>query len=178
MLLDFKFSGAKVPFRDQEVQAEIYALLTQNMEFTTEHLCFGIVLFPPARSGNGFRDAALTKAAMLQRFDADGTLHKISEGCEQARVALVEGGAKTRIVQSEGWKAFLFRYDQKKAEKDLAWALEYWLSKRDPIPVKRRPLKCFACPLNAAVLCEHALQQPDPGFEVQRRPDGRVFVHR
>ena len=178
LLLDFKFSGAKEPFRDQEVQAEIYALLTQSMEFATEQLCFGIVLFPPAGSGNGLRDAALTKAALLHHFNADGTLHKISEYCEQARLALVAGGSKTRTVQSEGWKAFLFRYDQKKAEKDLAWALEYWLSKREPIPVKCRPRKCFACPLNAAALCEHALQQPDPGFEVKRRPDGRIFVHR
>src|SRR5262249_1340753 len=36
LLLDFKFSAAKEPFRDHEVQAETYALLTQSMEFSTE----------------------------------------------------------------------------------------------------------------------------------------------
>ncbi|HMF14758.1 MAG TPA: hypothetical protein VKE94_20725, partial [Gemmataceae bacterium] len=55
-------------------------------------------------------------------------------------------------------------------------ALGYWLSEREPIPVKRLPRKCLVCPLNAAGLCRHALQTPDPGFRVQRRPDGRVYV--
>src|SRR5262249_39172687 len=44
LLLDFKFSSAKEPFRSQEVQAEVYALLAGSMDFSTEELCFGIVM--------------------------------------------------------------------------------------------------------------------------------------
>jgi hypothetical protein len=178
LLLDFKFSGAKAPFRDHEVQTEVYALLTESMEFSAEQLCFGIVMFPSVGLGGSLRDAALTKAARLQSFNEDGTLHKIYEQCDQARQALIAGAAKKKTVESEGWKAFLFRYDPNKAAKDVTWALGYWLSEREPVPVQRWPRKCFACALNAVGLCEHALQAPDPSFKVQRRPDGRVIVCR
>ena len=106
------------------------------------------------------------------------TLQKIYQHCEEARAALVAGGTKKKTVESEGWKAFLYRFDSDKAAKDLTWALGYWLDERDPIPVKRWPRKCFACPLNAVGLCEHALQEPDPGFKVQQGPNERVFVYR
>jgi hypothetical protein len=178
LLLDFKFSGAKQPFRDHEVQAQVYALLAGSMDFSTEQLYLGIVMFQPARFGGGLREAAATKAALLRFLNEDGTLHKISEQCEQARNALLIGQPKKTTIDSDAWKAFLFRYDADKAEKDLTWALEYWREERDLIPVKRSPRKCFACPLNAVGLCEHALQEPDPSFKVQRRPDERVFVYR
>jgi hypothetical protein len=179
LLLEFKFSGAKGPYRDQQVQAEIYSLLARSMEFTTEQLCFGIVLFPGSGLGRGLGEAAETKAALLHQFNTDGTLHMVHEHCRLGREALLVGKAKTRTLAPQAWwKAFLFRFDPEKAEKDLAWALEYWVSKREPLPVKRLPRKCFFCPLNAAGLCEHALQEPDPSFEVKRSPDGRIFIHR
>jgi hypothetical protein len=40
------------------------------------------------------------------------------------------------------------------------------------------PRKCFACALNAAGLCEHALRQPDPNFVVHRPDDGAIIVSR
>jgi hypothetical protein len=178
LLLDFKFSTAREPFRDHVVQAATYALLTESMEFSTEQLCFGIVLFPKAGLGTSLRDAALTKTAMLESFNEDGTLHKIAEQCEQARKALLTGRTKKTTIEGDRWKAFLFRYDPSKATRDLAWALGYWLQDREPVPEKRSPRKCFACPLNAVGLCKHALEQPDPSFEVQQRADGRVFVFR
>jgi hypothetical protein len=178
LLLDFKFSGAKKPFRDHEVQVEIYALLAQSMGFSTEQLCLGIVLFPPTGFGTSLRDTVESKADMLRSRNEDGTLHKISQQCEQARQELLIDGHKKTTITAEGWTASLFRYDSNKAASDLNWALGYWLQEREPIPVKRWPQKCFACPLNAVGVCEHALREPDPSFEVQRCPDGRVFVHR
>jgi hypothetical protein len=86
--------------------------------------------------------------------------------------------SKTKTIEADCWKAFLYRYDPSKAERDLTWPLGYWLQQRDPVPVKHFPRKCVACPLNAVGLCEHALQPPDPGFVVERRPDGRVYVYR
>jgi hypothetical protein len=115
---------------------------------------------------------------MLQSFNEDDTLHKIAEQCEQGRKALLTGRSKKVTIQADGWKAFLFRYDPSKAAKDLTWALGYWLQEREPVPVKRWPRKCVACPLNAVGLCEHALQPPDSRFSVERHPDGRVFVSR
>lgn len=178
LLLDFKFSGAKRPFRDQEVQAELYALLAKRADFSTEELCFGIVLFPSAGIGGGLQEAASTKAEMLQLRNDDGTLCKIYERCEQAREALLIGRTKTVTVEGDSWTAFLYRFNAEKAARNLTWALGYWLAEREPIPVKRYPRKCFACPFNAVGLCEHALQEPDPDFKVERRADGRTFVFR
>jgi hypothetical protein len=178
LLLDFKFARARTPFPNHEVQAQIYALLAQDMGFSVDQLCFGIVLFPTFRPDTCLRAAHDGKDAMLEYLNVEGTLGKIHDLCEQARASLLAGRAKKRTVEDEGWKAFLYRYDRKRAEKDLAWALDYWLSEREPIPVRQMPRKCFSCPLNAAGLCEHALQEPDPGFVVKRRPDGLVFVYR
>src|SRR5262249_22073848 len=113
LLLEFKFSGAKEPFRSHEVQAELYGLLAQSMDFATEELCFGIVMFPPAGLAGGPREAAATKAATLRFLSEIGTLHRISERCEQARIALLAGRAKKSTIGSDGWKGFLFRYDAK-----------------------------------------------------------------
>jgi hypothetical protein len=178
LMLDFKFSGATRPFRDQEVQAELYALLAKCADFATEKLCFGIVLFPPARIGGGLHEAAPAKAEMLRLRNDDGTLHKIYERCKQVREALLIGRTKTKTVEGDGWTAFLYRFDGERAAKNLTWALGYWRGEREPIPVKRYPGKCFACPFNAAGLCQYALQAPDPGFKVQRMQDGRVFIFR
>jgi len=178
LLLDFKFSGAKEPFRDQEVQAEIYGLLAESIGFSTHRLCLGIVIFPPAGLASSLRGAALTKETMLQVFAADGTLRGIYERCKQASEGLVANGAKKTRIETERWKAFLFRHDPKRAERELTCALGYWLNEREPIPVKRWPRKCVACPMNAAARCEHALMKPDPNLKVEQRPDGRILVYR
>src|SRR5262249_43175885 len=153
-------SGGNKPFRDQEVQAEVYARLTEGGGFSTEGLCFGIVLFPPM--GFSGRDALLGKAEALQFLNKNGTLHAVYWRCKRERAELWGWQAKRRVIEADGWRAFLYRYDPKKTEKDLVWALEYWHEEREPIPVKRFPRKCVACPFNAAGLCKHALQQPDP----------------
>lgn len=178
LLLDFKFSAAKKPFRSHEVQAQTYSLLTQSMEFATEQLCFGIVLCPTAGHGSSLQDATQMKTAMRQSFNEDGTLRQISEQCERARKDLLASRTKMTTIEADGLKVFLFRYDPSKAAKDLTWAFGYWRQQREPVPVKRFPNKCFACALNAVGLCQHALREPDPSFAVQRRRDGRIFVFR
>jgi hypothetical protein len=171
LLLDFKLSRAKKAFRDHRVQAEIYALLAESMAFSTDQLYLGIVLFPSVGPGS-----SLTKTAMLKALTEDGTLHKISEQCARARESLAADDSQGGTVESECWKAFLFRYDPKKAVRNLTWALGYWLAEREPIPVKRLPRKCFACPWNAIGLCPHAQHPPDPKFRVRQSLDGRTFV--
>jgi hypothetical protein len=183
LLLDFKFATAKWPYRDQQVQPQIYGLLAASMGFSTDDLWLGIVMFPPTRTAGNSSEAGSMNAAMLRFLNEEGTLHVIYQRCEEARSALLTSRARQKTIDSTGWKAFLYRYDAKKAESDLAWALGYWLGEREPVPVSqapwdRWPRKCSACPLNAAGLCEHAMEKPAPDFRVQRSPDGRVFVFR
>ncbi len=178
LLLDFKFSDAAEPFRNQEVQVEVYAFLAPSADFATEELCMGIVMFPPVGARNTLREAAQTKAAMLQFLNQNGALQEVHERCEQERMRLLNDKSRRATVRGKGWRAFLYRYDPNRTSKDLNWALQYWLGQREPIPVKRWPRKCFGCPLNAVGLCDRALQQPDPQFDVCRLADGRIFVSR
>jgi len=176
LLLDFKFSSAKRPFRDHEMQAEVYALLVESMGFSSEELYLAIAILPGAGHMARPGETAKIGGAELRSFAGAGTLHTIYEQCQQRRKTLLSSPISQTIVEGDNWKTFLFRYDREKATKDLSWALKYWLHEREPKPEKRNERKCRACALNAAGLCEHALQGPDLHFEVQRRPDGRVFV--
>jgi hypothetical protein len=176
LLLDFKFSNARQPYPSQVVQTEVYALLTEARGFFTEELCLGIVIFPP--TGFFGRDAAVAKSEELLRLNEAGTLPEIYELCDRERADLLKSRGSRRTIEGDGWKAFLYRYDRKRAEEAVAWALQFWRGEREPVPESQRPRKCFACPFNAARLCQHALQEPDPGFVVKRCPDGLVFVYR
>jgi hypothetical protein len=181
LVLEFKFTRGRRPFRDQRAQAEVYALLTDSMGFATSGLCFGIVMFPSADRFGG--DAIRAKADLLHSLNENGGLSSIHERCEEARVGLLKSGKKELVISCDGWKAFLYRYDRTEAEENLTWALGYWREEREPLPVGRLPWdnwprKCGSCPLNAVGHCEHALQRPDPSFNLQRCPDGRISVSR
>ncbi len=178
LILEFKFTAARRPFQDHEVQAEIYSLLAQGMGFDTGELYFGIIIFPPFIRGPSPSEAALAKSTMLEFFKEDGTLDKIAGQCSQAREAAIQTKQRRAQVEGDPWRAFLYKFSPKKATKDLDWALGYWLSEREPAPVTDYPKKCYSCPLNAANICEHALEGPDRAFIVQRDPGGRVYVSR
>ena len=164
LLLDFKFSRAKTPFRNHTVQAEVYGLLAQSMGFSTEQLCLGIVLLSPAEPANALQLAPSAKDALLSTFHDGGTLDEIYALCKQEAKRLVTSGIEDKKIESRSWTAHLFRYDQRRIERDLGWALQYWLSQREPIPEKNYPKKCMACPLNQMRLCDKALQEPDSDF--------------
>ena len=176
LLLDFKFSGAQRPFRDHEVQVEVYGLLSQSMGFSTEQLWLGIVMLPPVGGAHDPETSLLTKSSRLACFNADGTLHQIYERCQQKTKTLVARGFARTKVESERWTAYLFRFDPSRATQDLSWALQCWLSERDPLPEKRYPRKCSACPLNALGLCEHALGPPNGTYPVQGHDEGGTIV--
>lgn len=176
LVLDFKFSGGERPYRSQEMQAALYALLADSMEFATTDLCFGIVLFPRHGSRGSLEDALAAKEQRLRALQADGTLAAIYESADQARKAMLAGRSQRWAVEGKGWTLFLYRYDRAAAEKDLNWALDFWLGQREPQPEKRYPRKCAACPFNAAGLCEYALTPADSRFQVQRSPDGKIIV--
>ncbi|MBI1916365.1 MAG: hypothetical protein HYS12_16780 [Planctomycetes bacterium] len=178
LTLDFKFSTADRPFRSQEVQALVYAFLAESMGFEASELCYGIVLFPRSFRAATPDEGARAKDEKLGALQADGTLGAIYERCEAARRSLVTTRLQRTVVDGDRWKAFLYRYDRGQAEKDLGWALDFWLAAREPIPEMQYPRKCVACPFNAAGLCEHALQSADPRFLVRRTPEGTLVIVR
>jgi hypothetical protein len=178
LTLDFKFSSADQPFRSQEVQALVYAFLAESMGFEASELCHGIVLFPRSFRAATLDEGVRAKDEKLRALQADGILVAIYERCEAARRSLVTTRRQRTIVEGDGWKAYLYRYDRTKAEKELAWALDFWLAAREPIPEMRYPRKCAACPFNAASLCEHALQSADPRFQVRWTPEGTIIIRR
>jgi hypothetical protein len=176
LVLDFKFSGGDRPYRSQEMQAALYALLADSMGFATADLCFGIVLFPRHGGHGRLEDALAAKEQRLRTLQADGTLAALYESADKARKAMVAGRSRRWTVEGKGWTLFLYRYDRITAEKDLNWALDFWVGQREPQPEKRYPRKCAACPFNAAGLCEYALTPADGRFQVQRSPEGKVLV--
>jgi hypothetical protein len=176
LLLDFKFSNARRPFPNHLVQAAAYGFLAEGAGFSARGLCVGVVLFPPGGRAAGPREAARAKEKVLRRLGEKGTLQEIHERCLEARGRLLQGKAAGLQVEGEGWRAFLQRYDRKRVEGHLAWALDYWQGRREPQPETVYDKKCFACPLNAAGLCEHALREPNPNFRVHRGEDGAVVV--
>jgi hypothetical protein len=96
---------------------------------------------------------------------------------------LADGIDEGKVTSPGGWTAFLYRYNPGQAAQNLREKLGYWLSEREPIPVReakceRWANKCRACPFNAAELCEPAMTKPDPAFEVHRDGNGRVQVSR
>jgi hypothetical protein len=178
LLLEFKFSRARSPFRNQEVQADIYGFLAEGAGFSAQELYVGVVLFPPDGRVVGPREAARSKDKVLKRLNKKGTLQEIHDRCLEAGGRLLQGKAGWPQVEGDGWRAFLERYDRTRVEGHLGWALDYWQGKREPLPVTDYPRKCFACPSNAAGLCKHALSAPDPHFVVHRAEDGALVVSR
>jgi len=177
LVLEFKFARFQRPFRSQEVQAAVYGLLAEKMGFSCEGLCYGIVRLPPQPRG-GPRDFAERKEALLRQLNERGTLFDIHARCAEGRRRLLASGLQRLILEGEGWTAFLYRYDRAKAEADVSWTLKYWRGERGPLPETRMARKCFACPFNAAGLCEYALDRPDPLFRVTRSPEGTLTVVR
>jgi hypothetical protein len=125
---------------------------------------------------HGLRVSATANGTTPKSVNDDGRLHELYQRCRQEAKTLMASGFMNRKVESGSWTAFLFRFDRTNAMRDLSWALQYWLSEREPIPEKRNRRKCAACPLNAVRLCDHALQAPDSDTEVQRHPDGHMSV--
>lgn len=176
LLLDFKFSGGDRPYRSQEMQAALYALLAESMGFATADLCYGIVLFPRHGGRSSLEDAVRAKEQRLRSLQADGTLATLYQAGDKAHRAMLSGRGRRSAVEGAGWTLFLYRYDHSAAEKDLNWALDFWLGQREPLPEKRYPRKCAACPYNAVGLCEHALTSADARFSVQRGPEDKITV--
>ena len=118
LLLDFKFSGGDRPYRSQEMQAALYALLAESMGFATAELCYGIVLFPRQGGRGSLGDAVKAKEQRLRTPGRRHPCRPLSDRRPGAAGAAV-GPWPASAVEGDGWTLFLYHYDHSAAEKDL-----------------------------------------------------------
>lgn len=121
LLFEYKFTTHRIPFRDAHVQARLYGLLLNEMGFNTERLKYAIILVPPEFRGN-------EEIHRLPRL----IIKQVSKH-----------GFPTKITTE---KAAIFVNDFNKSEalRDLEWALDYWLNKREAKPTSKLG-KCKSC---------------------------------
>ncbi len=165
LIMDFKFTKSLRPYTDQIAQVQIYALLSELMGFIPDELVLGVVLLPPVVSDPEIAASSMGKLLEMQQQIKRGTLQIVCQACERARNTMLESNTDKIELTSEGARIFLNRYNSEQAKQFTKWAMEYWLGKREPLPVAKMPFdswkkKCKSCQFNAAGLCEHALDTP------------------
>lgn len=112
-LLEYKFSKYSTTFPNQRVQARVYCQILKELGYNTDLLCYGIVLAP--------RD-------MTKRSDNVKVIpRKVLRGIDLS--SLIQEQEKK--IQFDQIRVFLYKFDSKKAEIDLKWALEYWKGERE-----------------------------------------------
>lgn len=121
-LLEYKFSKSRRPFRDHHVQARTYGLLLRNMGFDTTHLFYAIVIVDPMA-----KDAKKLKERVMD--------------------AVIKSGPKESVLKTQNATIYVNKFNQKEAEQDLNWAIEFWKNKREAVPT-RNPNKCKSCEYN------------------------------
>ncbi len=111
-LFEYKFSKYSTTFPNQQVQAEVYCQILKELGYNTDLLYYGIILAPRdmTKKSNNVRNIP---REVLQRIDLSSLIQKqeITLKFDQIRV-------------------FLFKFNSKKAETDLKWALKYWKGER------------------------------------------------
>ena len=116
-LFEYKFTARRVPFRDMHVQAKLYGLLLNEMGFDTERLKYAIILVP-------------------QEF-------KDNEEVRRLPLLIIKRRFPHRI-ETEKAAIFINDFNKSEALKELEWAIEYWLNKREAKPTSKLG-KCRSC---------------------------------
>jgi len=132
-------------YRDHAVQAKLYALLLDEMGFN----CLKTLLYVVGVNRKARDKADKTKlnellcllTVILEK--RGGVIHAKREVVR--RVAeKIDDKNLAGLVASGNLSIFWFPYDRNDALKDLAWAKDYWLERREPQPTKN-PNKCKTC---------------------------------
>jgi len=118
---------------DQLVQVRVYGLLLERMGFD----CSGMKI-------------------ALVRWRQDAAASRNSEMLPRIADALFSG--RTAELESRyGMKFFVFSHDAAEAEKAVAWAQDYWLNRRNPVPTGSAA-KCKVCEFRT--VCPHSPADP------------------
>jgi CRISPR/Cas system-associated exonuclease Cas4 (RecB family) len=116
-LFEYKFTARRIPFRDMHVQARLYCLLLNEMGFNAERLKYAIILVP-------------------QKFRDDEEVRRLP-------LLIIKRNFPPKI-ETEKAAIFINDFNKSEALKELEWAMEYWLNKREAKPTSK-PGKCKSC---------------------------------
>jgi len=122
ILLEYKFSKNRIPFRDQHVQARTYGILLRNMGFDTNQLLYAIVMVEPEARDD----------------------EELKERVINAVIKVIKNGPKEAVLTVENARIYVNKFDHTEAEQDLDWAVEFWTKQRETIPT-RNLNKCRSC---------------------------------
>lgn len=119
LISEYKFSRRPITYPSYHVQARTYGLLLEKIGFDTTKLFYAIVVADPS--------ARLDQALK-----------------ERVTLAIKEYGLKEAIISLGNAKVYLHKYERASAEKNIDWALEFWLKKRSAIATSNFG-KCRSC---------------------------------
>jgi len=123
VVFEYKFSRSSVTYPSYHVQAQTYGILLENMGFDTSRMFYAIVVADPK-----------TKGSRELRQNVVNTV--ISNGPREAGYSINDA------------KIYCIKFNRVNAEKDLAWALQFWSKSREAQPASNRN-KCARCEYQA-----------------------------
>jgi CRISPR/Cas system-associated exonuclease Cas4 (RecB family) len=119
VVFEYKFSRSGVAYPSYHVQAQTYGVLLGNMGFDTSRLFYAIVVADPKTRGT--RKLRQNVMRTVMGNDPMEAVHSIDDA-----------------------KIYFCKFNRVSAEKDLAWALEFWRSDREAEPTNNQN-KCARC---------------------------------
>jgi len=123
VVFEYKFSRSSEAYLSYHVQAQTYGVLLENMGFDTSRLFYAIVVADPKTKGN--RELRQNVVNTVISNDPKEAVHSISDA-----------------------KIYFDKFNRLIAEKDLAWALEFWSKSREAQPTSNQN-KCARCEYQA-----------------------------
>ena len=138
-LIELKTTGGNVDrlWRDQVVQVKAYALALELMGFECGSLKLSLIRVSRQGITDEIKEQLLNEAAVaFLKGEIDETERRLND----------KAGGQVKI--------HILNYDRQDALRDVTWARDYWLMRREAIPTTNQS-KCRACEFNAA--CPHSL---------------------
>ena len=123
VVFEYKFSRSSVAYPSYHVQAQTYGVLLENMGFDASKLFYAIVVADPKTKGS--------------RELRQNVVHTV-----------IRNGPKEAVHSINDAKIYYKRFNRVIAEKDLAWAIEFWGKNREAQPTNNQN-KCAKCEYQA-----------------------------
>jgi hypothetical protein len=123
IVFEYKFSRSGVAYPSYHVQAQTYCVLLENMGFDASKLFYAIVV-------------------------ADSRTRGSRELRQKVVQTVISNGAKEAVYSIGDAKVYCNKFNRVNAEKDLAWALEFWKQSREAEPTSNQN-KCAKCEYRA-----------------------------
>lgn len=137
VVFEYKFSRSGVAYPSYHVQAQTYGVLLGNMGFDTSRLFYAIVVADPKTRGS-------------------------QELRQNVVRTLMANSLKEAVHSIDDAKIYFNKFNRLEAEKDLAWALEFWNKNREAQPTNNQS-KCAKC--------EYQAQCRGPMFQISSSID-------